>query len=223
MAAIARQTWANLRDEVMKRAGRSGVTAFQSRAEYLLDSSYRLLCQTWHHPELDTISSELTLSSGASSVVLPADLYLPIGARLLDNASTFVAWLQPEHPRVLLGRGRSSTAQPKFYCRFADTLYVDNKADAAYKVQVFYYKNPTTPDFADSATPEVDRVFDEILIQWATAMAQNHLWRPELGSVGLQTVSQFLSRMGHPLLASGGTIDDREAMNTETRLAGALS
>jgi hypothetical protein len=134
MAAIARQSWANLRDEVMKRAGRSGVTAFQSRAEYLLDSAYRLLCQTWHHPELDTISSELALSSGASSVSLPADLYLPTGARLLDNASTFVAWLQPEHPRVLLGRGRSASAQPKFYCRFADTLYVESKADAAYKI-----------------------------------------------------------------------------------------
>lgn len=223
MAAIARRTWDTMRDEAMKRLGRSGVTAFTSRAEYLLDAVYRLLCQTWHHRELDKVSSELALSVMASEVSLPADLYLPIGARLLDNSSNLLAWLQPRHARTLLARDRSESGRPAYYAVFGSKLYTDKAADAAYKIVLLYYANPTSPDFAAAAaSPEINRVFDELLIEWAVALGQNVLWRPDLGGVGLQTLDSFLGRMGHPILALGGTSDNREEPTDDKKLAGVL-
>lgn len=223
MAALARRTWDTMRDEVMTRLGRSGVTAFESRAEYLLDGVYRLLCQTWHHRELDKISPELTLSSTTSEVPLPSDLYLPIGARLLDNSSNLLAWLQPRHARALLARDRSDSGKPSYYAIFGSKLYTDKAADTTYKIVVFYYANPTTPDFAAAAaSPEINQVFDELLIEWAVALGQNALWRPELGQVNLQTMTSFLGRMGHPILALGGTSDNREEPTDDKKLAGVL-
>lgn len=219
MAAIARKTWEQLRDEVMKRVGREDVTAYETRAEYAIDAAYRFLCQTWHHPELDTISGELALASTAFSVDLPNDLYLPVGARLLDNSSAFVTWLQPQHPRVLLGRGRSSSGTPQFYCRFGAKLYLDRKADAAYKVEILYYRRPTDPDFA-SGSPDTDRVFDELIVEWATAIGQGQLWRMDLSQVTLETMRSYLARMGNPLLVAGTTSDEREESNVDQKLAG---
>jgi hypothetical protein len=221
MAALARITWADMKTEVLRRLGRTGDTATGLRVERWVNGIYRLLCAIWHQPELDKISSPLTLAVGASSVTLPTDFYLPVGARLLSDASVFLAWLQPRHARVLLGKDRSKTQRPAFYCRHGSNLYVDSKADVAYKVELFYYAIPPAPDFA-SGSPASAEVFDELILEGATALGQMGLWRPDLAAANHETMESYLARMAHPMLASGTTSDEREEPTDRAKLAGAL-
>ena len=218
---MAHQNYQEIRDEVMKRLGRSGVTAFNTRAQNLVDASYREICQTWHHHELDKESSGLTTSVGSDTVALPADCYLVFGVRLLSG-STLKGRLGYMRPIDLFGQQSTSNGLPTRYTRFGNNLVLDRPADAAYSAEVFYYRRPTDPDFATPTSPEIDELFDEILIEWATARGQGMLWRPDLGAAGLQSLGEFWSRVANPPLRSGSQRDRDEGDVSDTPYGEAL-
>lgn len=218
---MAHQTFEEIRDEALKRMGRSGVTALTARVEKLVDASYREVCQTWHHHQLDKESSGLTSSVGSDTVALPADCYLVFGVRLFSG-STFKGRLGYMRTIDLLGQQSTTNGLPTRYTRFASNLVFDRPADAAYSVEVFYYARPADPVFTGAPAPVIDELFDEILVEWTVARGQGMLWRPDLGAAGLQSLAEFWNRVANPPLRSGIQRDRDEGDVSDTPYGEAL-
>lgn len=211
-----------IRDEVMFRLGREGVTAFESRAETLVDAVYREICQTWHHHELDAVpAGTATLSAAATSFDLPSDRYLVYGVRLKDG-STLKGRLGYTRAVDLFGQQTTSSGLPEKYARYGDKIYVDRPADTSYTAEIFYYKRPTDPDFSTPNSPEIDPLFDEIIIEWATARGQGMLWRPDLASAGYERLGPFWQRVANAPLRSGLQVDRDTGDVSEEGYGGAL-
>ena len=207
---MAHQTFEQIRDEVMIRLGRKAVTAFNARAEALVDACYREICQTWFHHELvDDPTPTAALSQAASSVAVPADCYLVFGVRLLSGSTPKgrLGWMRPID---LFGRFSATQGLPEHYTRFGQKIYFEKPADAAYTVEIFSYRRPTDPVFTGAPAPEIDELFDEVLIEWATAKGQGALWRPDLAAQGVQSLADFWQRAANPPIASGRQRDRDE-------------
>jgi|SRR5688572_5572904 len=94
MAVITRQTFANMVTEVTKRLGGHDYSGFDSRVKYWVTSTYYDLALTIHHFELDK-STTASLTSGTSSVSVPADTYLVVGVAC-PHATQPKRWLKAE-------------------------------------------------------------------------------------------------------------------------------
>jgi hypothetical protein len=206
VAALTRRSFSDLRDEVLKRSGRPGDSAASSRVEYWVDAVYRDLCLTYHHFELDTIAADQALAAAASSVSLPADLYALIGVALKTSAGVEIHRLTPERASYLLGRRETTADEPKEYARFGSKLYFPAPADAAYLLDIYYYKEPVAPDFSSGA-PAWNRMWDEFLVAGATDFTLRGFWS-ENAIPHAETLKSFLSRVVNPPLASGVLRDD---------------
>lgn len=220
---MAHQNFQEIRNEVMTRLGRSGVTAFESRAQHLVDAAYQKICQTWFHHELvDDPTPTAALSLGADNVALPADCYLVFGARLKEGSAVRgrLGWMRPID---LFGRYSTTQARPERYSRFGQKLYFECPADSAYTVEIFSYRRPTDPVFTGSPTsPEIDELFDETIIEWATAKGQGALWRPDLSAQGFSTVADFFSRVANAPIRSGVQRDRDEGDASDDPYSGGL-
>lgn len=218
MAPLSRRTWANLETEVKLRLGNPNNTTIN--VQYFLWAAYLRIALTYHHFELDTVSSPLlTLSTSVNSVALPADTFVVVHAELLNTGGTsVVGQLEPKDYAALV-RGYSATpAQPKLRARFASTLYFNCLPDQAYKCRVSYYRNPTAPDFS-SGSPETHVECDEHLIEMATALASGATANPAVG-LNRQLLADWLAeQVRSPLLDS--VEDKRERPTTNRTLGGA--
>lgn len=218
MADLARRTWEEMRDEVLVRLGREGNAASEARAEHWVDAAYRLVCQGWHHFELDTTTT-LALAAAATSVALPADCFVVVGVNLLDNATgAEVGNLVPLRAGKLLASNQP-TGVPKKYARFGDTLHVDAAADVAYDLFVSYYTDPDTPDFS-AGSPSIDRVFDQVVIEGATELGQKGYWAAELGAVARETMATYLGSLPYPPLSTGSAVDRADAGSVDRPYGG---
>lgn len=208
---MAHQDFEEIRDEVMKRLGRSGVTAFEARAQHLVDASYREICQTWFHHELvtDPIPTD-TLAAASDNVPVPTDCYLLFGVRL-KSGSTLKGRPGYMRPMNLFGRATTTAGRPEHYTRFGDKVYFERPADASYTVELFSYARPTDPDFATPGEPEIDELFDEIIIESAVARGQGSLWRPDLSMSGRQSMAEFWSRVAGEPIGSQRDSDEEDA------------
>lgn len=220
MAVLTRRTWANLRDEALKRIGRSGDSAASSRVEYWIDAVYRNLALTYHHYELDTELVDQALAEDADELALPADCYVLLAVRLKTNAGVDIGRLLPERASFTIGARSSSTEQPKTYARFGAKIYFPAPADDAYKLDLYYYKVPTAPDFS-SGSPAWDRLWDEYLVQGACDLAMRGYWVPELAAGHAQSLAAFLDRVVNPQLASGILTDSEDRRTTDQPHGGA--
>lgn len=205
MAVTARRTWAQLQAETVKRLGNvdsvgtDGVT-FPARVAYWLWASLLDLALTYHHFELDATAT-LTLSTASNLVALPADCYILIAARLKDpTGATFLRQLTLKQYQALANDYVGAPAQPSFYSRFGSNLYVETLPTLPFKVEVFYYRLPTAPDFSGSLTPDLGVDLDEHLMEGACRKAYPNLGRPDLGDVGRQLLSEFLAIQARPSL-----------------------
>lgn len=209
MAALTRRTWATIKTEVTLLAGRETDTASAARVEFWVDAVYRKLCLTYHHFELDTLAADQALAAGATSVNLPADCYAVMAVLLKTNAGVEVRRLTRERAGYLLGRRAGTAEEPKEYARFGSKLYLPAPADAAYKLDIYYYAEPTTPDFS-SGSPAWNRMWDEHLVAGAAEWAMKGYWAPDVGVPHAETLRDFLQRVVNPPLASGVLADDQD-------------
>lgn len=222
MAAIARRTWAELRTEVVRRAQGIDATSFSSRVEYALWSAYQDLCLTFHHFELDKVDTSLSLSTSVNSLALPPDCYIVVGVRLRNAAgSAFVRQLSYKSPHVLLNEYRGAPGTPTQYTRFLNTLYFNLLPDTAYHVDLFYYRNPTAPDFSGSATPDTHPEVDEHLIQSALSLLFPALGRPDLAGQHLANLQSWLPMNSRPAIVVETPAGQRERYETPRAIGGA--
>lgn len=219
---MANRTFVQIRDEVMTRLGRSGVSAFEPRAEALVKACWLEICQTWYHHELavEPAATE-TLAQDADNFALPSDTYLVFGVAL-KSGSTLKGRLGWMRPMNLFGSRLGSSGLPEHYTRYQNKIYVERPADAAYTAEIYYYRQATEPDFNTPNSPDIDPLFDEVLVEWATAKGQGALWRPDLAGQGRQSLAEFWSRVAHPPLAAGLQRDRDEADVDDVPYAEAL-
>lgn len=218
MAALARRSFANLRDELLRRLGREGDTTSSSRVEHLIDAAYRLLSGFWHHHQLEE-SVAKALAAGTDNVSITGTPYVVVGAVLYDQAgTTSLGRLLPQSPAYLFGK-LQDTARPKHYTRFGSSLFFDSKADAAYSVKIFYVRRPVDPDFAAGATAETDRLFDEVILELAQEIGFGTYWSPELSALATSWLGRYLPLVPNPTIGASG-VRDKAASPTEDRPPG---
>lgn len=200
---MANRNFDTIRDEVMTRLGRSGVTAMESRVEEWVTACWLEICQLYYHHELavEPAATE-TLSADSDNFSLPNDTYLVFGVALKDGSTLKgrLGWMRPMN---LFGRRTTTAGLPQHYTRYNSKVYVERPADQEYTAEIYYYRQATDPDYDTPNATDVDPLFDEVLVEWATARGQGALWRPDLAQYGYQTLQQFWSRVANPPLAAG--------------------
>lgn len=201
---MARRTWAQIKTEHVARAGRTGDTAYATRAEALLEAAYFDICHLYYHHALFTEHTAIVLTVGQPWVSLPAGVNIVIGFELRTTpGNAFLAQLKGplEANAVFAQRLEVAQALPLRFARGASKLYFDRLPDQAYKSVLTYYALPTAPNFL-SGSPEIGQVFDERLLEWSVARAQNALWVPELALGTGQLVQEFIAQMPDVRLAA---------------------
>ena len=220
MAALTRRTWANIRDEVIKRCGNITATGFSSRVEYCCWAAHDYLCSTYHHFELDVVDTSITLSTSVNTITLPARCNIVIGLKLLNAAgSTVVGEVTCEDARPTVAKYIATSGTPKRYGRFGGKLYLDAKPDVAYRSELYYYAFSAAPDFA-STSPETASDVDEHIIEMACHMVSGATGDGAFAGVNRELLSEWLAAqvrnpIGIPLP------DVRERFATQTTLGGA--
>ncbi len=203
MAVIARRTWANLETEHILRVGREGDTAYNARAQQFINSSYFLICRTWHHWELDTIITSLVFSTSDNemdiSSITPVIVF---GVEMQDAISAaFIKMVLQKNFRYITDNYSADAAEPKYFGRHADKLYFDKQPDQVYKSRVFYYDvEPPAADFA-TGSPDISRTWDEPLLTYSVYLAHLAESRPEEAQAHLQTFGQMVEPLPQPLLS----------------------
>lgn len=214
MAALTRRTWATMKTEVGKRLGREGDTAGALASggpvEHWIDAAYRMICRTWHQPELDEEDSG-TLSGGSVGINLPADCLLPI-ALILQNAlgTDNVGRVILNRFSYVIGLSPKRTGQPTEFARFDDQIRFDRAVDSSYGYILYYYKKPTAVDFA-SGGPLIDQSWDQLIVAAATELGLKGYWQPDLARVHAETLQSWAARFGQVMVASGGIVDTESA------------
>jgi hypothetical protein len=184
LAAIVRRAWSEIVTEVTKRLGGNDATNFSTRIHYWIYHAYVHLCTQYHHYELDS-KTQLTLPTTfppkvSISAVTPKP-YVLVSAQLLNTAgTTLVRPLKgPAYAEGLLAALRITAGSPTTWTRYGTDFWVDQTADAAYKVDLYYYALPAEPDFASSSTyPAFSADCDEALIQAAVALGKGSITMP---------------------------------------------
>lgn len=205
MAVLPRRTWDLLRDEAINRlAGAGKGTGFSDRVQEWMCSAYWYICQTYHHNVFNKFDNTLTLATGVNTLAVPADLFIPIWMLIRNpGASTVVHALTRDHIHKVLAETQDANATPTTWARRGDVFMFDRKPDANYEVDLFYYKQPTAPDYDTPTGPEIERVWDEYIIQLTLAMGWPGTWRFDFGQLSFQTLADFLQKQIQPPLLSG--------------------
>lgn len=195
MAALIRRTWAQLKTEHITRAGQTNRASYASRAERFLEVAERDLALRYHQPEMDALDASIVCSTVNPYITAPTDLYSPIGIVLRDPvASAIIKSLNPAGSHNLFAAYDGTATIPSKYSRYGSLLYFDTIPDAAYKVDLYYYKLPTAPDFSGSASPAIGEAWDERILDLSLARAMGVLWRPDHSVVHAELLKDFLAQ-----------------------------
>jgi hypothetical protein len=203
MAAITRWTFANMRDEALRRAGRydeSDTTA--DRMEHFVTNAYLRIAATFFHQEMLKVATPLTIANGARvTSALPADLYMILTALLIDDGDRSHA-LEYRHAGQVFPNVRADgVGIPKEFCRLGTVLRLDRATDHGdYTVDLLYYAAPTTPDFDGSDESELLRLFDEAIVQYAMALMWPSSWRFDMADINAQLFTSWIEQSTHPRL-----------------------
>lgn len=228
MAAIARRIFEGLRDEHMRRVGRPGDTAYTSRAEHFVAGAYFDLAHHFHHHELDERSTSITLSTSNPYVALPSDCDVVIAFTLVDPSThDHIQSFVPVRTSSVVAEYNPTPGAPRQVARHGLRLYFDRLPVSAYESVLYYYKIPTTPDFATGtvASPRVGDLkwlWDEHIIELSVARAKGAHWLPELAATDQQTMKEFLSQAPEMLLAQALLIEQPMKRGDEQPTGGAL-
>lgn len=91
--------------------------------------------------------------------------------------------------------------QPKEATRYGQWLYFERPTDKQYLMSLLYYRHPTPPNFgtdpqrADARFPEIDRVWDEHVIEHSLYLAHKALFRPDLAEQHEAAFQAFAEQM----------------------------
>lgn len=229
MAPITRRIFENIRDEHMIRVGRRGDTStYQSRAEHFVTGAYFDLAHTFHHHELDTLSTSITLSATDPFVALPSDCDVVIAFTLRGAVDEqHILSFVPVRTSSVVAEYNPVSGAPRQCARHGGRLYFDRLPTVAYKSTLYYYKLPTTPDFATGAvsSPRISDLkwlWDEHILELSVARAKGASWLPELASIDQQTMKSFLEQAPEMLLAQALLIEQPSKRGDNQPVGGPL-
>lgn len=221
MAVIVRRTWAQLRDEAIKRAGNLDATGFSGRVEYTLWAAWHDLTTTYHFTGLDKIDTSLVLSTSTNELALPTDCFIVVGVGLRSAAgTTYLGPMTPVDYRTLFQDYTATSGQPTRRARFGASLWFDKKPDAAYHIDLAYYRFATAPDYS-STSPELSSDVDEHLVEGALRKLFPAIGRPDIGEVNAQLLSEWLGFQVRPALAAASPAAHRLKPLDDTTTGGA--
>lgn len=110
-----------------------------------------------------------------------------------------------------------SPGVPKQATRYGRYLYLDRPADKPYFLNLLYYRHPTPPmygtepDRADATFPEVDRVWDEHIVEKSLYLAHKALFRPDLAKEQEEAFQSFAEAMPQLRTIAGSLRQDPDA------------
>lgn len=196
MAQITRQLWSALRDEAILASGGHAYTGFSGRIEYWMTQAYYDICATYHQYELDK-DLVVAVTQGSNRIDLPTDCFIVVAVGVVDDSEQPVSFLRSEHFRLQGGGFRSTQAEFMSFSRFQNSLFFNAQAKANTKVRLYYYRFPNAPDFAGTSgqpnsVPETKWLWDAHIIDATVARAQRRIWRPDLGGLNTQALSEWL-------------------------------
>lgn len=201
MAVLARRNWSQMLTELQLRVGNYSTTGFDVRLQHLLTASYHHICTTYHHTELDKTDSSVTCSTSTNEITLPSDLFILVAIRLRSTGSpsTYLGPILIEDFRSVSGHYTAETARPEKGGRFGSKFYFDKLPDAAYPLDILYYRHGLAPDFSGSPTsPELGPDVDEHILEGALRLAWPALARPDLGGVHRELLTEWLGSQIRP-------------------------
>ena len=221
MAVIGRRTWANIRDEVIKRCGNITSTGFSARVEYCVWSAHLYLCTTYHHFELDKVDASIVLSTSANSITLPSDCYIVLGLRLKDAPGTAILGEVTElDVRRVLAEYKAVSGQPKRRGRLGNKIYFDLKPAAAYTSELYYNAKPLAPDFS-STSPETDVDVDEHIIEMASNLVSGATSDGPYAGLNRDLLNSWLQAQPRSSTSDLILPDQRERVATQVPMGGA--
>ena len=78
---------------------------------------------------------------------------------------------------------------------------MDKAPDILYGTEIYYYRRPSPPDFdATTVYPEIDRLWDQHILEASLAISNGAVWRPDLGDINRQAFSGFGTSSAQPSL-----------------------
>lgn len=210
MAPIARRTWAQIKTEAILRAGREDDANFAPRMEQFIAAAYLDLCHIIHHPELDKEDTSLTLTTSTHSFALPSTCYVLVGIWLRDPAGgAFLKAPVYRSPDLTYQEYIDEQRRPDNFSQFGRKVIFPSKPDLAYPTTLFFYADPTAPDFG-SGSPEINRVWDEHIIEGAVARALHAAWTPQEAAIEGELLESWLSRQPQMAVRTGRLAPDEK-------------
>lgn len=215
MAVLARRTWAQMLTELQLRLGNITATGFSDRLQYLLTASYYDLCTTYHHVELDKIDTSVSCSTSNNEITLPTDLFKLVGIRLKAvGGASILGPVVLEDYRLSSDLYTLTSGRPSRGGRFGTKFYFDKLPDAAYPLEIFYYRYPTAPDFG-ATSPELGPDLDEHILQGAIRLGFPAIARGDLGDVSRTLLEEWLqAQVRASLLEPLTALPERERTGT---------
>lgn len=207
MAPLTRRTWANIRDEVITSVGGVDYTGFSGRVEQVTYATYLELALGWFHHELETVSA-VTTSTNDVTINAPTDCFILEG--VYRAATTSLGnQLDTKTFSALAGQFSTTAATPAYYCRWKDKILLNCpvSASAAGSWSLRYYAIPAPPDYSAGTSPTTAWLWDEYIIEGATAKMMGRVWRPDLQVMGMQTMASWVQGQVQPNLAEKSIVE----------------
>ena len=233
MATIARRSWSVLSTEIVKRAGGVNYSDFAARVQESVYAAYLdIACLYAHYPLMQyelfaqgtsvnyhDIPSEAWAILGVSEQNATADApakplkRLSISEFMGSGTSAYTATARPDCYFV-----RASYTAPTQYRHLVFNVA---QLDQTRSYYLYYQRLPTAPDFTSTTTyPEVDRVWDEHLIELALSKIGNLEGDQHLTAVNAALYKDFVSQIGIELLRDVPTAATGDAKTTNTQSSG---
>lgn len=191
MPAYARRNWSEIKAEAIRRLGGRDEPGFDQRVESWLRAAHVLVGLLVHHFELNVLDESVLLVQGAMTADLPEATYSVAGVGLVDAAGDFAGWVENTKLQHLQAAATDAPGKPREYTRWGSTLVFDRPADAEYRLRLFLYRTPAPPDFNGAEAPELGELWDQVLVEVATAIGCGAVWRPDLAQAIFQLAAQL--------------------------------
>jgi hypothetical protein len=205
---------------VIDRASFKGSTLPVARAGKLVEAAYLDLCHAVHHYELDEIDSTIVLDITENWIDLPVDCHIAVLLTIGDaSTGAFIAALLPDRFQQVYYKQETVAGAPAIRGRFGSQLFFDRIPDAAYKSILYYYKNPTAPDFA-TGNSALDRAWDEHIVEGAVAKATGAIWDLEKSTHQGEALSEWVQRAPEILLRDLPIHDKQSAEGGHDQIGG---
>ena len=183
--------------------GKSGDTVYTARSKEILAAAYFDICTTFHHFELDKKDTTKTCSTSANTIDISSLSIHGIFEFTLNEISggAFRRHVEFEEAHFQLAKYRNTAEEPKTYTRYGDEIWFAVLPNAAYKTTIYYYSDPTAPDYGGSpTTPETAREWDDRILELALALGHAAIWSHEQAGFWQERFDRSVAKMTNPLL-----------------------